>query len=276
MLLSFYGVCIKNLNMKTHLEHEIYDILQELKIVLFPNHPLARKIDEYCAGFRNYLLGLENTQSKKPLMCNTFWDLTPKYKLDVLSIDIQRIANQIAYAIGFSTLYLKQIRKNKHSYFPTFADAFFWYHIDFGVRLISSGWDRLAFLLDLAHGLNTGTRCSISVVLKEMQKIDAHLVRERNFKILKNIHDTELPLLESGRGKGARHETTHILSPSTRFLFEFIDSNQLKSKDINSKCIAADHTEILNKHYHLYVTGIESAIKLVSLKWPDKKQKGLV
>jgi len=268
-------VSINSCNMKAYLGNEIFAVLQELGINDLPHKSINKEIEQYCGALRNHLLNEEKNLTKKPLYNNTFWDITPKYRYDILAIDIPRIANLIAYSIGFSTLYFRQFPSNRKTYDITLVDAFFWYHIDFGTRLISSGWDRIALLLDLAYSLKIGEKCSISSVLRKLKKVDLQIDNDDNFKILNRFYDTNFKELEGGVGKGARHETTHIISPGTRFLFEYLDMNSIVS-DGNP----FDHrhlrvSDMLKRHYDFYLEGINSALKLVSRKWPTNDKDGI-
>jgi hypothetical protein len=254
--------------MKVPLEDEVCQILAALGIhLLGPGHPIVDEFHRACVAFRSHLVNLETSQDRPPLSRSSFWEITPKYRFDVLSQDIPNIANQLAFAIGFSSLYLGQVAESTTTYFKTFADAFFWYHIDFGIRLASSGWDRIALLLDLAFDLNTGTRCSLPLVLKEIPNIDAQIIQDKNFKKLKAFRDGGFLDLEARAGEGARHEATHLLSPSTRFLCEFLDAIVKKPGKAPPESRPKERRDMLVEHHGLYVSGIENAAQLVSSRW---------
>lgn len=254
--------------MKIPLEKEVLHILSDLGLFLINvDHPILDELYKLTSNLRSYLLNLETTQVRPSLSHNSFWNITPKYRMDVLRSDIVKIANQLASAIGFSTLYLSQVAESKTTYFPTMADSFFWYHIDFGIRLASSGWDRIAILLDLTYELNTGTECSFPLVLREISKIDRKIFEDVNFKKLKAFRDGRFLDLEAGAGKGARHETTHLLSPGTKFLFEFLE-NRRKLVSIPPELRPKERRDMLIEHHRFYLSGIRSALQLAFLRWP--------
>ncbi len=250
--------------MQVPLERDVRHILSDLGISLLD----YMRVYTTCAGFRSHLLKLEDSQLPLPLTGSTFWDITPKYRFDALAIDIPRVANELAFAIGFSSIYLPQVAEGKRRYFPTCADAFFWYHIDFGIRLASSGWDRIALLLDLAFDLKTGTRCNFPLVLREIAKLDKQIVHEESFKELKAFRDGRFLDLEVRAGKGARHEATHLLSPGTRFLFEFHEAVPQKLEEVPSELRPEARRDMLVEHHRFYVLGVENTLRLVASRWP--------
>lgn len=250
--------------MQVPLEKEVHQILAGRGIPLLD----YTVVHTTCAGYRSHLLKLEASQPQLPLSGNTFWDITPKYRFDVLAEDIPRVANELAFAIGLSSVYLGQVAEGRRPYFRTSADSFFWYHIDFGVRLASSGWDRIALLLDLAFDLKTGTKCNFPLVLREMPKVDEHIIEDGNFKKLKAFRDGRFLDLEAGAGEGARHEATHLLSPSTRFLFEYSDAVAKKLRKVPPELRPEARWDMLVEHHRFYVSGIENTLGLVASRWP--------
>jgi len=255
--------------MEIPLAKEVFEILPKIGIkVINGDHPLLGELLGHCSGLRSYLLKTEGAQTRRPLLANTFWDIIAKYRLDVLTQDIPKVANQLAYAIAFATLYLDYIAEAGKAYFPNAGNHFFWYHIDFGLRLASSGWDRIALLLDLAYELNTGTKCGLATVLKEIPKKDANIVKQNDFKELKKFRDNWFLDLEANAGEGARHEATHLLSPSSRFLFEFLDGYGKTLDEVPLKLSPKTQRDLLIEHHGFYVSGIGNAIRLVLLRWP--------
>lgn len=255
--------------MEAPLAGDIYNILSDLGIkFLNRDHPLLGELHKYCSGLRSHLLEKEGGEKRYPLIANAFWEITPKYRLDVLIQDIVKIGNQLAYAIGFATLYLEHLSEAERVYFPGPGDNFFWYHIDFGLRLASSGWDRLALLLDLSYDLNTGVRCNLQLVLREITKANSNIVNDNDFKTLKTFRDGRFLDLEAHAGEGARHEATHLLSPSTRFLFEFLDAHGKRPEEVPTKLRPKAQRDLLMDHHGFYLSGIKNAIHLVHLRWP--------
>ena len=256
--------------MEIPLREEVCRILEKIEIP-FPDPSLSSDIYSCCAEFRQHLLKLETSQTRPPLSGGSYWDITPKYRFDVLARDIPVIADQLAFAIGFSSLYLPQVAPSKRQYFPTFADSFFWYHIDFGFRLASSGWDRIALLLDIAFNLNLGNKCNIKDVLKKLPKDSKMVADDKSFKNLKCFRDTKLNDLEAKRGKGARHEATHLLSPSTRFLFEFLETSVApETGEVPLGLEPKGRRDMLIAHHKSYIAGVQDAVHLIASYWSPR------
>jgi hypothetical protein len=254
--------------MEIPLRKEVLKILSDLKISLIDsNHQFVGEYYKCCSRLRTHLLNKESGQALFPLSGGSFWDITPKFRVDVLGIDIHTIANQLAYSIGFSSLYLNQVAKIQTQYSPTMADYFFWYHIDFGIRLASSGWDRIALLLDLAFELNSGKDCNLSLVLRNIPKVNPQIIQDVNFKKLKAFRDSRFLDLEAGAGKGARHETTHLISPSTRLLFEFLDTHAGMPGKIPPELRPKERLDMLIEHHGFYLSGVQDTLRLISLRW---------
>jgi hypothetical protein len=86
--------------MEAPLAKDIFNILSDLGIkFLNREHPLLGELHEYCRGLRSHLLEKEEGEKRSPLIENTLWDITPKYRLDILTQDIPKVGNQLAYAI---------------------------------------------------------------------------------------------------------------------------------------------------------------------------------
>jgi hypothetical protein len=250
------------------LENEMHYTLETLGIELMnAKHPLDAELHRKCSGLRDDLLEKEAFGNRRFILEDNFWNITSKYRLDILLLDIPRIANELAFAIGFSTSYLEHIAVTNECAFPSFGDSFFWYHIDFGVRLVSSGWDRLALLLHIAFGLQNGERCNLGKVLKEIPRLYPEIVRNKDFKAIKQFHDEKLKELEDGPGRGVRHETTHIFSPSTRFFCEFVEKHVI---DRNDRLTHIKWRDQLVEHHSLYILGISQVLGMVASQWPPR------
>ncbi|MGE5443009.1 MAG: hypothetical protein ACM3SR_00195 [Ignavibacteriales bacterium] len=104
-------------------------------------------------------------------------------------------------------------------------------------------------------------------MLRELPKVDKKIVQDANFKKLKTFRDSRFLDLEAGSGKGARHETTHLLSPSTKFFFEFLEKGN-KSVSVPPELRPKERRNMLIEHHEFYLSGIQSALQLVSLRWP--------
>lgn len=255
--------------MEVPLEHHIRQILSQEGISFMDgNHPTFGVLYGCTAKFREHLLQSERGQSRTPFSQNSFWKITPKYRFDILRIDIPRVANAIATAIGLASIYFEHIAiaDVKASFIPTMGDFLFWNNVDYGIRLSSSGWDRIALMLDLAYELNTDTNCNLKVVLKELSK-DPQITNQAEFKSLKKFRDTDFNNLEAKVGEGARHEATHLVSPQTRHLFEFLDAHVGNLGSIPPDIRPKERLEFLKKHYELYISGIEDASKLIAFRW---------
>jgi hypothetical protein len=253
------------------LENEIRDILQN-KGISFINgyHSVFKELYDKTSNFRNLLQSKESSRNRLPFAQNSFWDISPKYRFDILRIDIVRIPNGFAAAIGLAYIYLLHLADTTPHYIPTFADFLFWNNIDYGIRLASSGWDRIALMIDSAFDLNLGNECNIVKVLSGIPKIDPNVVHQTNFKRLKQFRDQDFLELEAGLGRGARHETTHLVSPQTRYLFEFLDSHGVSPSPILPELSPEEKVKFLVKHYKLLINGIENASNLIYYQWPNR------
>jgi hypothetical protein len=154
-------------------------------------------------------------------------------------------------------------------YSPTIADTFLWYHVDFGMRLVSSGWDRVALLLDLAFDLHTERDCSLPRVLQEIPRVSPKAVHEDSFKDLKRFRDSAFTEIEGRASLGSRHEITHIMTLSTRLLFEFFDAATNLPGKVPPLERASERLKLLRKHHGHLLDGIASAVDLVAWKWPE-------
>jgi len=88
------------------LEKEILDILSDKGITLLDgNQPVLELLDESVSTFRSHLVTSE--PSHRPAFSqNSFWDITPKYRFDILKLDVVRVTNALVGAIGLSYIYL--------------------------------------------------------------------------------------------------------------------------------------------------------------------------
>ncbi|MDA2920657.1 hypothetical protein MYX76_14385 [Desulfobacterota bacterium AH_259_B03_O07] len=254
--------------MEIPLRKEIFNILKDKNIdFLAGNHPVWNKLINNTAKFRDHLLTIEPS-SRPSLSKNPFWEITSKYRFDILRKDIKEIANALAVSIGLSTLYYPQVTKRTDIHAPTMADRFFWYHVDYGIRLISSGWDRIALMLDSAFDLNTKTKCSLPLVLSKISNHDNLMVNQVDFKCLRRFCDTDFKDLQAGPGKGFRHETTHLFLTYTRIYFEFLESHSTKQVEVPPDLRPKERLDFLTNHHKFYLFGILKSSRLVSFKWP--------
>jgi hypothetical protein len=149
----------------------------------------------------------------------TFWDLTQKYQYDALMWEIPRIANALVISASYANIYVQQVVQPQTAYYQmSYADELFFYHIDTGIRLVSSGWDRLALLLDLAFQINLAANCNFHKVI---DKLLAQIPTSPTLAALESYRQGDFQDLErrppkgqgSGKGKGLRDEATHLLNP---------------------------------------------------------------
>ena len=229
-------------------------------------HELVSRLNTSCAELRKHLLSEERDKEIVQLSeATSYWELTPKCRYDYLIFDIPSVANQLAFSVWLARLQVEHLTEATSGYFPTWSDALFWYHIDFGVRLTSSAWDRTALLLDLAFQLDSGAGCSLPTVLKCLPSVDVTIIHLSSFKMLKAFRDGPFKELEAGPGAGARHEATHLLSPSTRRLAECIESF---SRKVATGRQPREWLDFLQQHHAMYLEGLEHALRLVEQRWP--------
>ena len=181
------------------------------------------------------------------------------------------MANQLVLAISHSAIYFPLCTVPISFYAPTIADSLFWYHMDFAVRLASSGWDRVALLLDIAFELDTRRECSLSRVLQDIPRTCPDVVRVDSFKRLKKFRDGAFADIEGPASLGSRHEITHIMSPSIRLFCEFLETWTGQAGKVLPAERAEERLKLVIRHHGLLLEGIGAAIELVSWKWPTKQ-----
>lgn len=248
---------------------EVFQILETLGLPIIHNtHELLEKFYNSTATLREHLLKQEHGNPRPRLSEVSFMEITSKYRLDALGTEVPQIANQLAMAIGSAKYYLPYTSNINPTYMYGRPDLLFWYHIDFGYRLASSGWDRIAFLLDLGFDLNTSTNCDYPTVLRLIPKNNTHYIKNQNFIHLKEFRDGRFHELEGKRGEGARNETTHLISRSTRYFLELIEN----FREGKSAMIAKRENEIqiLFEHHEFFLKGIENSLNLISSHWPKE------
>lgn len=64
-------------------------------------HRVDEAVNGQTAGLRARLLANESSGDIRKLSQSTFWEITPKYRLDLLRLEIPEVANQLALSIGF-------------------------------------------------------------------------------------------------------------------------------------------------------------------------------
>jgi hypothetical protein len=187
--------------MKVPFGEEIDEEFRNLGISLVPHN-----IVDGCIGARESLP--PNVPNGRKLSGSTFWEISPCFRFDILAFDIPQIARQLAYGIAQASIYVPHVQysvpivRNK-------GHSLFWYHVDFATRVASSGWDRLALLLDLAFRTDLNHTCNLTKVLTRIVQVDSAIADQDAFKRLTRFRDGPFQELEARRGEGARHETNN-------------------------------------------------------------------
>ena len=198
--------------------------------------------------FRNKHLHTQKTPSS---LINENLPILPlKHQFDILTKDIEVIANNLIHCIAIANIYRPYISNYKQAPITlNTADTVYWLHIDLGFRLCSSGWDRVALLLNMVLNLRLNPHCNLAKVIKKLTQ-DPNYANSHDFKKLQTFYEKDFKDLEDGIGKGRRHEVTHLISRFTRVFFESLEGflSYTKSTGIS----AQNEFDILIKHYHLY------------------------
>jgi len=225
------------------------------------------------SSLREILVQIENNyledNPREFISNNSPRNISLKYQLDFLRRDIAQLVNQYSFALAQSRFYLKD--SFAYTYQQDIYDFMYWYNIDFAYRLASSGWDRLSYLLNIGFNLKI-QKYNLSNILKEIPNRVHQIEKNDNYKRLKNFRDHNLIDLEYKLGEGARHETTHLISRSTRFFCEFTEI-LTKNKEFNPKIQRQKAEEIkerqtrdlrlLEEHFGHYINGIDNTLNLI-------------
>lgn len=255
--------------------NEIFKIIEDKNLeYLYNTSPIIRKFYDSTSKLRACLSKRKKLKipaaKLSQLSKNAPTKLSPVFQIDFLGQDIPHVFNQYCISIAGAYFYLPITSDTTQGYFYKVPDQFFWINIDFGFRLASSGWDRISLLLNLAFNLQI-EKYNISSVLKAIPNKDINLANDESYKNLKRFRDTELRELEFGLGGGARNETTHVISRSTRFFFEFLEDSQYGSDKF--KIRRDGELKLLEKHYWLLMDGINNAYDLIMNNFDEKFYK---
>lgn len=227
-------------------------------------HPLWVLIPRECTNVRQRLdtVAPARKVNNKPA---TFWDISEKYRFDLLGYEIAWISDQLAFATGMASLHRPYVRQTSDSPYarPTMSDSLFWFYVDTGLRNASSCWDRVAIFLDLAFGLGLQTSCSFSKVIESLRKINAVKDTEE-FKNLVKFRDGRFQELEAGKGAGARHEATHIITPRNRYFAAEIIEPQTNNTLLSAGKGHDYWINFLVKHHGIYLKGAQDAVFLAA------------
>ena len=240
--------------------------------LLIPQHwdVLYDRVSKCCTRFRPRLVQEEAATGPRPILGVSFWDITGKYRCDALEEDVVYLADHFAWAIGLASVYLKLAPDRETFYRQDAAKNLCMYHLEFAMRLASSGWDRIALLLDLALDLKTEKECNLPLVLREIPKKYPPLVNDEHFKWLKQFRDQDFPELEAGKGGGLRHEVTHLLTLRTRRFCESLECYDVQAGEIvpTPKSRLEEVRDRLLQHYRYYTSGITEATDLICAVFP--------
>lgn len=199
---------------------------------------------------RNLLAADEKQSGTSKLIGNSPRNLTPKYRLDILEYDLQAIADELALCLAQAHIYIPLVLQRKTPVFAfSTAVKLACYHLDFGFRLASSGWDRIALVLTLAFDLNQQKKWNLKRVLEKLNKIDG-LRDNTNLKWLDTFHSNEFQELD-GEQLGIRHETTHQITLLARYRFEYVEGFSTQSQEQEYK-LKEWYGSLLD-HYHHYI-----------------------
>jgi len=248
--------------MEVPLSREIKETLARLKIKCLPFDAMKGAIEA-----RETLP--PNVPGGAKITANTFWDLSPRFQFDALFQEIPNVEKQLAHSIALASIYSPFVRYE----LPFRADSghsLFWYHADYGTRLASSGWDRLALLLDLCFKLGLAEKCNLRRALGTLANKHSDVVDHEAFKWLKNFRDKEFDELDGHNGVGARHESSHLLSAAGRDFWETLEDmtkHPGKVQASGAERVVA-HIEFLKRHFALYQEGILQVVALLANKFP--------
>ncbi len=218
------------------------------------------QMHEACKRFRAAVLSRNDPPVR--ITGNSFWDLPERNRFDILAHDIGQVVSRLKLCIGLSYLYLPLLAPTKPPpYAPGFPDRMFWHEVDSGIRLISSGWDRIALLLDLVLSLGKRQYCNISKVLHELG--GQACSRSDPYLAIREYISGDFDRIEGGRGAGARHESTHLLTMSTRMFMETIEGYVDVAPHVPHAPSETHQNLVL--HFNHYVAGIDNALDLIEV-----------
>lgn len=193
------------------------------------------------------------------------FEVTQKYRIDYMYQELKNIKISVAISISTCDYYLPKTSDLKHGAAFTYDDFMYWYNIDYGIRLVSSAWDRLSHYLYLAFEIGS-PKLDINLVLREMPKKFPNITTIDSFKNLKKIRDERLNELKDKYSRGLRNEIDHILSSYTRFYLLTIEKWKPEDKAsidflINKR---KESLYFLKQHFDIFIEGYNLSIELVS------------
>jgi hypothetical protein len=240
------------------------ELFANLEVLELPKHHLHIATNIYAGGkkMRDYFMAQEKHDGVKKITNDSFWNISPKYRFDTLANDIEFIADGLASALALTQVYIPFVPE---IYVIPLEISnglkLACYHLDFGFRLASSGWDRLALLLDLVFELGLDRECNLKKVLTKLAKEHTYLEDNPHLKWLREFRYGKFDELE-GFPLGIRHETTHRFSLLNRYLSEYLEQfgNDAQEQRHGPK----EWHVILVAHYRYYMQGVVEVAGLMS------------
>lgn len=245
------------------------DLENELnKLGLLPTwddgHPLWMLIPRDCTALRQKLSSTPVAEEIDQRFA-TFWDISDKYRFDLLGYEIAWIADQLAFSAALASLHRPHMKQTAETPYnrPVMSDSLFWFYIDAGLRNASSCWQRVGIFLDLAFNLGLRSDCSFPKALRRLEK-NGSVNKSGNFHNLTRFRDGRFQELEARRGVGSRHEATHIISPRLRHWAAEIVEPLIDGKPSLKTGRGPDYwVKFLVDHHGLYLNGAQDAVALV-------------
>jgi hypothetical protein len=189
--------------------------------------------------------------------------LTEKARIDYLYIELKHIILQMAISIASAYYFLPFTCDFKKTNQLTYDDFMYWYNIDFGIRLISSCWDRFSHFIVLAFQLQVN-RIDFQNVIRELPNKHPQIVHDEYFKYLKSIRDTKFKEIEDKYSQGKRNITDHILSSFSQiFLLRLEKWNPYRPEMIEELIKKVnDDLGFLEEHFNLCQDSLNRIFKL--------------
>jgi len=193
------------------------------------------------------------------------FEVTPKFRIDYMFHELKYIKIYIAVSISACEYYLPKTSDLKLGAKFNNDDLMYWYNIDYGIRLISSAWDRLAHYLYLAFEIGS-PKLDINSVLREIPKKVPNISTSESFKNLKKIKDERLKELKDKYSRGLRNEIDHILSSYTKFFLLTLEKWGIGDKASIDYLVDKRNEDLyfLKEHFDLFLEGYNLSIELVS------------
>lgn len=256
---------------------EIFQIIKDKEFTfVYSVHPISTSILTSTKRLREVLVEIEKKEypdgNLPKISENSPLEVSLKYQLDCLLLEIPQICNQFCISLASAYYFLPYASETTFGYFYDKPDLFFWTNVDSGFRFASSGWDRLSLLLNIAFNLQI-IKYNLSKVLQAIPNRISDVIQDANFKNLKIFRDMRFSELEFKLAGGARHETTHVISRSTRFFCEFAEQFELGSVKLMIR--RENELKLLEDHFQLLIEGINHSLNLINTHFDEKLYKSI-